>query len=160
MTARTDKLRRFRELLRALKGARLELKGFDHVHHVDVGFRYRGGKRTESLAIRVFIHGPKRKRARSRRLVPLTWRGYPVDVISSTFKRHCMTTPEPRRTGVLVPLLGGVSIGVDGRGAGTLGMVVQSSNCPGLLLLTCNHVADLHERVFQPAQSDSAAARL
>jgi hypothetical protein len=146
--------------LRALKKHPLELKQFEHVHHVDVGFRYRDGKRTEALAIRVFIHGPKRGNAKSRRLAPRTWRGYPIDVISSTFKRHCATAPEPGRIAPTTPLLGGLSIGSNGHGAGTLGMLVRSTKCPGLLMLTCNHVADLHAQVFQPAQTDSAASRL
>jgi hypothetical protein len=160
MTARRDRLRRFGELLRALERARLELKRFDRVHHVDVGFRYRGGKRTDTFAIRAFIHGPKRKKGKSVRLLPRAWRGHPVDVISSTFKTHCLTAPDAQRAGVVAPLLGGISIGSDGRGAGTLGMVVRSSTYPDLLLLTCNHVADLHDQVFQPAQADSTAARL
>jgi hypothetical protein len=154
------RVERWKSLLHQVAEVDAELRSFDHVHHVDVGFRYVDGVRTEALTARAFIHGPKYKPAKSRNLVPRRFRGLPTDVISSSFKRHCESPLEPARVGVAPTIVGGVSIARDGGGAGTAGMVVRSSRFSGLLVLTCNHVAGAHEQVFQPGQHDSSAARL
>lgn len=150
----------FKHLLKRVKEVEHELRAFDHVHHVDVGFRYQDGVRTDGLVVRVFIHGPKYKPSKSRNLVSKRIHGLPTDVICSSLDRHCESKPERARIDAVDRIMGGVSIAGSGGGVGTAGMVVRSSYFHDLLLLTCNHVAGAHERVFQPSPHDSRTARL
>jgi hypothetical protein len=55
------------------------------------------------------------------------------------------------------PLIGGVSVGADGSGAGTLGGLVQTM-LNRRLAITCSHVTTLGDQVRQPAPSDDGSA--
>jgi hypothetical protein len=149
---------RLRAYLKSLRALDRRLRDYDGVHHVDVGYRYVGGRETDDLAARIFVHGPKRTRSKSRKLAAKAIDGLPVDVIVTSIARHCASTPEARRTRQAATLVGGVSIGPDDRvTAGTLGAVVRSRRFPDTLLgLTADHVVGMHGRIYQPGRVDSA----
>lgn len=150
---------RLRSLLDRVAELDAALRSFDNVHHVDVGFRYKDGARTDGLAARIFIRGPKRARGKARNLAPKRLHGVSTDVISARFTPHCGVTPEPKRISVAPWIVGGISIAQEDGGAGTAGVVVKSRRFDGPQVLTCDHVAREGQRVFQPAQVDSPHAR-
>lgn len=103
------------------------LRSFHGVRYVDVGYRFRNGRRTGRLALRVFVDR-KRAKTKSIRLAPASIEGAPVDVI------ECKVAPHAGA------LEGGNYIYEQGLGAGTMGAVFPAQDGSGLLALTARHV--------------------
>jgi hypothetical protein len=105
------------------------LRAFDGVRHVDVGYRFCDGVRTNRLAFRLFVPKKRVKHVKSVRLAPKTLEGMPIDVIACGMMPH------------LGPVLGGAFICERGQGGGTLGAVFSAQDgSGGRLGLTARHV--------------------
>jgi len=147
-------LMRFRRYLRYLRSAATQLRHYECVHHVDIGFRYRDDMRTAALAARLFIAGPKRPRSqhKAHALAPRIHResGMPIDVIHFRPRRHIAREP----------LVGGLSIGSRDGGSVTLGAVVRSGSYVGLQALTSDEVGRSGDIVYSPCAGRPGAQRI
>jgi hypothetical protein len=140
-----------REMLRASRG-RLQTRA--NVVATGVGYKVRGGKRTEELCI---VCSVTRKQGAAqlaaRDLVPAVLDGIPTDVIETGVIRALATRTERHR-----PAPGGVSIGHYAITAGTLGCLVKKSG--ELMILSNNHVlansndAAVGDAILQPGPHD------
>ena len=79
-----------------------DLRAFEGVRRVDVGYRYVDGERTNRVAVRLFVAGPKAaSAAKSRNLAPKTMAGLPLDVMPFASARTVapvdLVATEPRR---------------------------------------------------------------
>ncbi len=146
-----DREDRLRLMRRQLKPHRDTLFAFERVAHVDVGYRYEGGVPTNKLAVRLFVHGPKRSRQKAKAyvLAPRRFRGLPIDVVCGTFVKHCQARRDPSRGGVVRPLVGGIAISTAQDETGTLGVVVRA-NDGRTIGLTADHVVHSSPEIFQP----------
>lgn len=139
-------------LLKVLKENEKELRSRKGVYKVDVGYRWKDGKMTGEVAIRVHVRKKRPiKELEATEVVPKELAGFPVDVIQSNIELQRRT----RRN----PLIGGVeSRNVNIGGVGTLGAVVfDAANNNQAMALSNHHVyvADrpnnaAGERVNQP----------
>src|ERR1700752_14180 len=104
-----------------------EIKSFEGVHYVDVGYKFVDGHPSEELAIRVHVPEKKPESAlESTEVLPQQIEGIPVDVIQSEPQLH--QNPRDQR---FDPLLGGIAIrNVRHNFFGTLGMIVRASSSP------------------------------
>jgi hypothetical protein len=75
-----DEIRRIKV---EVEGELLKLPG---VTGVDIGCKYVGGKKTDKLAIRVFVR--RKKDVSKKHTVPTEIQGVPTDVIERSFKLH------------------------------------------------------------------------
>jgi hypothetical protein len=140
------------------------LKRFPNVIGVGVGYEEVGGKRTDRVAIRVYVRKklPKDQLAPDA-VLPDTLDGLPVDVIEDEFRIHQQPpiTLEER----LVPhtfLRGGISIGnfLLG-GSGTLGVSVFDNRTGQEMILSNWHVlcgsdtCQAREPIIQPGAFDN-----
>jgi hypothetical protein len=75
-----DEIRRIKT---EVEGELLKLPG---VTGVDVGYKYVGGKKTNTLAIRVYVE--EKKDVSAEEAVPRQIRGIPTDVIQRRFVLH------------------------------------------------------------------------
>jgi hypothetical protein len=117
------------QLLEILRQYEQELRAFRGVHYVDVGFRFKDGRPTDELAIRVHVHEKKpESELDPDQILPKHVGGLAVDVIQSS--PGLELNPRDRR---FDPLVGGVAV-KNTRHAffGTLGVVVfdQVSGAP------------------------------
>jgi hypothetical protein len=117
------------------------------VHAVGVGAKQVGGRRTEEVAIAVFV---ERKRPLSEvpenERIPQEIEGVKTDVIEMPVPQTIQVAGEPfgtkrEDTGKYRPLRGGTQCERDGRGKGTLGcMFTVPSDPKTVLAATCHHV--------------------
>lgn len=141
-----QQLRDYQKRLRPIES---KLRRYTGVRHVDVGYRYVDGQRTDKLAVRLFVAGPKlaRSQAKAKNLAPKSVAGLPIDVVALTRARpapSALATPEPAGD-----LLGGLGIGQTAQSAVTLGVVVHSLAFPGPQILTSHEVGYENETVLQ-----------
>jgi hypothetical protein len=132
------------------------LRSFPNVVGVGVGHEIVGGKRSDRVAIRVYVRKklPKDQLAPDA-VLPDTLDGLPVDVIEDEFRIHA------DRLSANTFLVGGISVGnlVLG-GAGTLGVSVFDSRTGQELFLSNWHVlcgsftCQIGEPVIQPGAFD------
>lgn len=129
-------------------------------HGVGIGFKYVGGKRTNTVAIIFYVYR-KRPLKQLKKLgieaVPQTLFGYPTDVIEvrEGFKTRSMKDKHR-------PFSGGVS-GIalkEGKAAGTLGLVnrkgefLSNNHVIACESLTTNKTAEKGQKIVQPATLD------
>ena len=109
------------------------LKSFAGVHHVDVGYRYIDGRRTEGLAVRVHVHEKKAESdLEPAEVLPKELDGVRIDVFESN--PQPFQSPRTERLDVLV---GGWAVAHPNPGAFvTLGMVVFDSQTGAPMGLT------------------------
>jgi hypothetical protein len=121
-------------LLKVLKENEKELKSRKGVYKVDVGYRWKDGKMTGEVAIRVHVKKKKPiKELEAKEIVPTELAGFPVDVIQSNIELQRRT----RRN----PLVGGVETrNVNINGVGTLGAVVFDTANNQAMALSNHHV--------------------
>jgi len=121
-------------LLKVLKENEKELKSRKGVYKVDVGYRWKDGKMTGEVAIRVHVKKKRPiKELEAKEIVPTELAGFPVDVIESNIELQRRT----RRN----PLVGGVetrNVNIDG--VGTLGAVVFDATNSQAMALSNHHV--------------------
>ncbi|MBN1857388.1 MAG: hypothetical protein JW846_10615 [Dehalococcoidia bacterium] len=125
---------------------------------VDIGYKYAQGKRTEDLAIRVYV--AEKKDVPEKERIARTLKGIQTDVIERTFVLHPLRRPREdivlmSDTGSYDPIVGGISIGpcrgiwleppdVPSAGwyivGGTLGAVVKDKDTGATMFLSNFHV--------------------
>ena len=125
----------FEEKLLALKG----------VIGVSVGFKEKGGKKTDILSIRVLVKKKRRKLWMKlfspEAMVPLEIEGFPTDVVEvGEVKALILIATEKKRTDKWRPAPGGVSVGHKAITAGTLGGLVKDRKTGQIMILSNNHV--------------------
>jgi len=120
------------------------LRRYPNVRGLGVGFKVKGGKRLPTLALRVYVtvKVPRQQLRPSDRL-PREIEGLPVDVIVREPRVRLFDPYHPSPTHAMRygTLLGGITIGVLGRGTGTLGGSVFESRSLMDVILTNWHVA-------------------
>ena len=123
-----------------------ELLTRDGVTGVDVGYKYKNGKRTKQIVIRVYVTEKQADISKSNK-IPKTIRGIKTDVIEATASFHADDRP-------YTPITGGISFGQsekfrliqdDGSIAliseqGTLGAIVRDNLTEKPMFLTNHHV--------------------
>lgn len=146
-------------LLRVLKDNEKALRACKGVYKVDVGYRWKDGKMTGEIAIRVHV---KKKRSlnelEAKDVVSTELAGFPVDVVQSNIKLQRRTRHNPIIGGVETR---NVNIGV----VGTLGAVVFDSTNNQPMALSNHHVfvdnrahGAAGEQVNQPGTTTNADA--
>jgi hypothetical protein len=122
-------------LLDILKRNKKGLMARKGVYKADVGYRWKGGKLTGEVAIRVHVREKKPMlELATEDVAPREIEGYPVDVIQSNIELH-------QHTNRVDPLIGGVETGnVNLPFVGTLGAVVFDAATGAQMALTNNHV--------------------
>lgn len=142
-------------LITAKRLAERDLLRYPGVTGVDVGYKYVRGRRTTTLAIRVFVEH-KGRFAESDR-IPAAVAGYPTDVVEDR--------PQfLEDTRAYDPLEGGISIGPCRLElAGTLGMIVIDNATRSLMALSNFHVLAVDQGwkpgdpITQPANIDGGS---
>jgi hypothetical protein len=144
-----------RELRDALAQAKQSLKGHPDVVSVGIGFKYRGGVRTDEVAI---VVGVRKKLAAAdvarERLVPARIAGQPTDVVQYGQIKALELTAKRR------PCPPGYSIGHALVTAGTLGAWVRRGQGSERYVLSNNHVlaasneASPGDFIRQPGRAD------
>jgi len=144
-----------RELRDALAQAKQSLRGHPDVVSVGIGFRYRGGVRTDELAIVVGVRRklPPAEVARER-LIPARIADQPTDVVQYGQIKALELTAKRR------PCPPGYSIGHGLVTAGTLGAWVRRGQGSERYILSNNHVlaasneASIGDFIRQPGRAD------
>jgi len=151
-------------LMKVLKENEKSLRAHKGVYKVDVGYRWKDGKMTGEIAIRVHVKSKKPvKELGTKDVVPRELAGFPVDVIQSKIELQHPTPCTNRHN----PVVGGVetrnvNIGV----VGTLGAVVfDAANNNRPMALSNHHVyvasrpkSAVGERVNQPGTTTNTDA--
>jgi hypothetical protein len=121
-------------LMKVLKQHEKMLRSHKGVYKVDVGYRWKDGKMTGEIAIRVHVKKKKPvKDLESADVVPDVLDGFPVDVIQSNL--------ELQRTTRRDPLVGGIETrNVNIGSVGTLGAIVFDAGTNQPLALSNHHV--------------------
>ena len=160
-----------RPVLTAKESVEDELLKKPGVTGVAVGYKYVGGRKTDTIAVQVFVE-EKRDVPRAERIPPMV-NGVPTDVIQRKFELH----PATRKvidvvamadTGTYNPVKGGISIGpcraIGGFVfAGTLGAVVRDNASGNPLLLSNFHVMavdtgwSVGDTMVQPSRVDTGS---
>lgn len=146
-------------LLQILKENEKSLRARKGVYKVDVGYRWKDGKMTGEIAIRVHVKKKKPiNELETKDVVPTELAGFPVDVVQSNI--------ELQRTTRHNPVIGGVETrNVNIGGVGTLGAVVFDSTNNQPMALSNHHVyvdnranGAADEQVNQPGTTTNADA--
>jgi hypothetical protein len=147
-------------LMKVLKENEKSLRARKGVYKVDVGYRWKDGKMTGEIAIRVHVKKKKPlKELETKDVVPKELAGFPIDVIQSNIELH--------RRNRHNPVIGGVETrNVNIGGVGTLGAVVfDATNNNQPMALTNHHVyvdnrpnGAVREQVNQPGTTTNADA--
>jgi hypothetical protein len=105
-------------LMKVLKENEKSLRTRKGVYKVDIGYRWKDGKMTGEIAIRVHVKNKRPlKDLEAKDVVPTELAGFPVDVIQSNLELQRRTRHNP--------VIGGVETrNVNIGGVGTLGAVV------------------------------------
>jgi hypothetical protein len=153
------------EAARAIKARRGEaLRRYANVCGLGVGFKVKAGKRLRTLALRVYVTEklPLSRLAPADRL-PRSIDGLPIDVIVRRPHTRMFDPyhPSPAHAAPYGVLLGGITVGVAGRGTGTLGGAMFENGSLMDVILTNWHVACLEidcssGTVLQPSEFDGA----
>lgn len=131
-----------------------QLMTMPNVTGVGVGYKVVGGRRTDVIAIRVYVAKKLPKAAlRPEEVLPESLQGVPVDVIESTFHIHQGEDNQALHN----PLVGGISIGnfILG-GSGTLTVSVFDNDTKEDMILSNWHVlcgrfdCAVGEEIIQP----------
>lgn len=121
-------------LMRVLKENEKALRTRKGVYKVDIGYRWKDGKMTSEIAIRVHVKKKKpQNELEIKDVAPTELAGFPVDVIQSNIELH--------RRARHNPVIGGVETrNVNIGGVGTLGAVVFDSTTNQPMALSNHHV--------------------
>jgi hypothetical protein len=135
-----------------------QLQGYPNVTGVGVGFKEVGGRRTDTVAVRVYVaRKVPREELADEDVLPDQIDGVPVDVIEAQFHVHGGPLAATDHRTRFNPLIGGISIGnVVLGGSGTLGGSVFDNRIQEDMILSNWHVlcgrADcaVGESIIQP----------
>jgi hypothetical protein len=125
---------------------------------IDVGPKYKAGKPTEMVCVRVHVVHKRTKRSMGPvQVIPSNIDGVPTDVIQAAYVRQGTTTPLPR-IGRAAPARPGLSIGAHGTYSGTLGAIVYDGEGQPCVL-SAGHVlvrdhARIGDVILQPGPAD------
>lgn len=149
--------------------AETELLQRPGVTGTDIGYKYVNEKRTDEIAIRVFVE--KKRDVPKDEMIPESIDNVQTDVIQRKFILYSLRVPiaeiTPQAdTGNYNPLKGGISIGpcrvIDGNVyAGTLGIMVRDNATGNSMLLSNFHVMCVNDgwsvgdAIVQPSRVDS-----
>ena len=161
----------FVRFLTAKRKAESELLRRPGVIGVGVGWKYVGGKRTNQLAIRVYVRNKRDVPPPER--IPAQFDGLVTDVVQRRAKPMVLAAPVPQAAasvdaGSYDPLRGGISIGscreINGNAfAGTLGCPVTDNQTEDPMVLSNYHVIALDQmfmagdQIVQPSVPDAGA---
>lgn len=134
------------EIITQKREIELELLTREGVTGVDVGYKYKNGKRTKQIVIRVYVVEKQTNIPKASK-IPKTIRGIKTDVIEAYASFHADDSP-------YTPIMGGISFGqsekyrlieADGTVAliseqGTLGAIVRDNLTEKPMFLTNHHV--------------------
>ena len=137
---------------------------YPNVRGLGVGFKVKGGKRINKLALRVYVtEKVPRRRLKPADRLPREIEGLAVDVIVRElhFRAFDPTHPSPTHAIRYGALLGGISLGILGRGTGTLGGGAFDNGSLMDVILTnwhvaCTEVDCTSGDVLQPSEFDAA----
>jgi hypothetical protein len=162
------------EIVAIKEGLEADLLKRSGVTAVDVGYKYVNGKKTDEIAIRVFVR-EKKKTVGAAEKIPATFHGVKTDVIQRVYVLHAASNKRKVEdvtlmadTGTYDPVKGGISIGpcraVGGYiYAGTLGAVVKDIKTGNPLLLSNFHVMcidntwNIGDDMCQPSRIDTGS---
>ncbi|WP_299736484.1 hypothetical protein [uncultured Roseobacter sp.] len=155
----------------AKRNAESEFLRLPGVVGVGVGWKYVGGRRTNELAIRVYVTDKRDVPPPER--IPPQFAGVPTDVIQRRIKPMVLAAPVPQvaasvDAGSYDPLVGGISIGscreIGGNAfSGTLGCPVVDRQTDDPMVLSNYHVLALDQmfavgdQIVQPSVPDAGA---
>lgn len=121
---------------RALRLAIARHSGDPHVTGIDYGYAYRGGRRTDQMAIRVHVDAKKPlSGCKAIEIVQPEISGLPTDVVA---RRYRFSGESPAAVASSTTLRPGLSVGNPAARAGTIGLIVYDGANP--TLLSCHHV--------------------
>jgi hypothetical protein len=137
---------------------------YPNVRGLGVGFKVKGGQRIDTLALRVYVtEKVPRRRLKPADRLPREIDGLAVDVIVRPlhFRAFDPYHPSPTHAARYGTLLGGITVGVLGRGTGTLGGGVFENRSLMDVILTnwhvaCDEVDCSSGTVLQPSEFDGA----
>lgn len=138
-------------------GARRDVTG------VDIGYKYRAGRRDPDLALRIHVRQKMLRGALSEHeTIPSMIGGVRTDVIQGRYRAHAgSTSPLPwQRHDTVRP---GISAGNPKSATGTIGLVVTDDDTGATCLLSAGHVfagrfAADRDAITQPARVDFGVA--
>lgn len=143
-------------LLDVLRRHEEELKAFEGVHYVDVGYKFVNGKPTDELAIRVHVGEKKLEtELQAAQVLPRNLEGVPIDVIQSN------PGLEQDRDGRFNPLVGGIAVKNTRHSFfGTLGAIVFDAASKVPMGLSNHHVlvgqgGQAGDNISQPASGNA-----
>lgn len=118
-----------------------------NVTGVDIGFRYKDGKRLTGFGVRIHVKEKiKAEALEADELLPESIDGVPVDVIQAVYKPHsALARPEPEvdptpRTTRVDPIQPGISVSHPSVSSGTLGAIVYDKTTGHRGILSNWHV--------------------
>jgi hypothetical protein len=123
-----------KELLQILRRNRKRLMALSGVHHIDIGYRYKSGVRTEELCIRIHVHNKLARSVLKGETLPKKIEGKQTDVLVNTPLLHS-------REGVSFAVVeGGIEIrNIHTYEKGTLGVVMRHESA-SIVGLSNHHV--------------------
>ncbi|HAA89753.1 MAG: Uncharacterized protein XD63_0466 [Thermoanaerobacterales bacterium 50_218] len=152
-----------RKLFRSLNIAKRRYTGLPNVIGVGIGYKKKGQRETDELAVIFFVEKKLPAEAlRIDQLVPRRIAGVPTDVVEIGEVRFL------GRTGKVRPAPPGVSIGHYRVTAGTFGAVVKDRKTGEIMILSNNHIlanttdgndgrAQIGDPVYQPGSYDGGS---
>ncbi|NSL86792.1 hypothetical protein ECE50_008120 [Chitinophaga sp. Mgbs1] len=168
-------MKKLNEILQVKQQAEATFLHQPGVTAVDVGYKYKDGKRTDEIAIRVHV-AKKKTDVPAKEKVPKTIEGIPTDVIEGIYYPQVLSEPVADSaitafadTGTYTPLKGGISIGPDRVISGyvytgTLGAIVKDATTNETLLLSNFHVMcvdtgwHVGDQMDQPSRVDGGTS--
>lgn len=133
----------------------------DNFTGVDIGRKWSKGKRTQTQCLRFHVrHKIEESELESAEVMPTTFEGFDVDVIEGDYHQTPEGAVEAANQDRYAYLMGGMSCGRFGGGAGTLGCIVidEATGQPGLVSnwhVIATFRAQVGDAVMQPAFSDA-----
>ncbi|GAW91633.1 hypothetical protein [Calderihabitans maritimus] len=150
-------------VLKTLRRSKKKLLALDNVIGVGVGYKEVSNRRTDDVAVLVFVREKKARRDLEKdQVVPRKIGSVATDVIEIGEVRFLQRTEKAR------PAQPGMSIGHYAVSAGTFGAVVKDKHTKEVLILSNNHVlanatsgsdgrAKIGDPVFQPGPYDGGS---
>lgn len=144
----------------------LALARYSHrpdVTGVDIGYKWKGGKRKSEIVIRIHLREKFQPAHVTRReRIPLTINGVRTDVIQATYADSACF--DPVRATARDPFQPGLSIGRQGGATGTVGLIVTYDVKVKKAILSCRHILaggnspQPGDAILQPGPDDGGRA--
>jgi endonuclease G len=117
------------------------LGGLKNVTAIDLGYRYKEGKRTDEIVIRLHVLEKKKETdLEASEIFPKEIAGVPTDVIQATYRSQGEIGTSTRRRERLEPIQPGISVSHKSVTAGTIGSIVYDKTTGKPCILSNWHV--------------------